>query len=77
MFESRGRHNVMAYVDGNYVMVKKPLMSGNDKRNMVIVLPKEWVDQNSQNKAIKYLLLDVKDALITVKPYYEAIEGVE
>jgi hypothetical protein len=75
MFEQRGRKNVEAYVDGVYVMVKKPVHI--TKTATAVILPKEWIDAVSGGREIKYLLLDVRDNQIIIKPHFDAIEGVE
>lgn len=75
MFETRGRKNIVTYVDGEYVMVKKPLKIG--KAAVAVTIPKEWIDSVSGDRVLRYILMDVRENQIILKPYFENIEGVD
>lgn len=74
MYETRGRKTIDAYVDGNLVMVKKPVKLGN---GIAVILPKEWIDDVSAGKSIRYFLLDPRDNQIIIKPYFGDIPDID
>jgi hypothetical protein len=76
MFETRGRKSIEAYVDGGFYKIKKPYHLSEN--TTAVLLPKDWIDtlETIKGKPIKYFLLDVKDTLITIKPYFDDIPEV-
>ena len=76
MFETRGRKNLDAYVDGKLYVVKRPVkLSGGS--SFAVVLPKDWLDSVSIGREVKYFLLDVRDTQIIIKPHFESIPDIE
>ena len=78
MFERR--KNMEAYVDGEYYTVKRPIYLGKTARtagSVAVTLPKEWLDSIGYGKQLHYFLLDVKDTMVVVKPYFERIPELE
>lgn len=74
MFETKGRKNVVAYIDGGLYVVKKPQALGG---TLAVLIPKEWVDAVSLGRTLRYFLLDIRQADIVVKPYFDELpEGV-
>lgn len=70
MFESRGRKSTEVYIDGGFYIAKKPLHISN---SISLLLPKGWVDAVSMGRELTYLLLDVRDTQIVVKPYFDKL----
>ena len=78
MFETRGRKNRDAYVDGKLYVVKKPLKIGATERaSIAVVIPKDWIESVSLGKEIKYFLLDIRDTHIILKPHFDDIPELE
>ena len=73
MFETRGHKAPFAQVDGGLYMVKKPIRTN---KSLSVILPKDWVELNSLEGDIKYLLLEQRDGLLIIKAYHKDIEGV-
>lgn len=69
-FETKGRKSQFAYVDGGYYLVKKPVVL---KSSLAVLLPKDWLDEVSMGRVIKYFLLDVRQADIVLKPHYDEL----
>ena len=79
MLETRGRKSTEVYVDGDMYVVKKPLKL---RGSVALLLPKEWLDIASavagkEVADVRYFLLDVKDTLLTIRPYYESIPELD
>lgn len=72
MFETRGRKNLEAYVDGGYYIVKKPI---NFAGSLAVVLPKDWLESISLGRKITYFLLDPKDTQMTIKLFFGELPG--
>lgn len=70
MFETKGRRNLEAYVDGQLYVVKKPVKFNS---TFGVLIPKDWVDAVCNGKELTYFLLDIKDTFITIKPYFEEL----
>jgi len=62
------------YADNKFHMVKPPIVSGS---SVGVILPMDWVQFISREKAPVYLLLDRKIGLMKVKPYYNSIPELE
>ncbi len=77
MYETRGRKNVVTYVDGGLYTVKKPQKLAVN--TTAIIIPKDWICtlEEINGKPVKYYLLDVKDTFITIKPYFDEIPDME
>lgn len=77
MYETKGRKSIEAYVDGGFYIVKKPQRQKGG--SVSLTLPKDWLSmlETIKGKPITYLLLDVKDNMLIVKPYFERIEELE
>lgn len=73
MFETKGRKASAAYVGGKLYMVKKPIhLKANGA--VVIQLPKDWMRLVELTQPVKYFLLDITDARITIIPHYGDLE---
>lgn len=70
MFETRGRQSKEVYVDGNLYIAKKPIMHNT---SVAVLLPKDWLSAVSNGRELKWLLLDVRDLYIQIKPYFDSL----
>ena len=69
-----------AYVDGGYYIVKRPVYLGKTEKtigSVAVTIPKEWLDAIGSGKTLHYFLLDMKDTMFVVKPYFEPIPELE
>lgn len=70
MFETRGRQSKEVYIEGQLYLAKKPIMHNT---SVAVLLPKEWLSALSNGRELRYLLLDVRDLYIQVKPYFDKL----
>ena len=69
----RGRKPRLEMVDGDLVIIKKPVRV---RSSWAIFLPKEWIDLVSMEHDPTAFLLSYDSSQMTIKPYYEALVEV-